>query len=85
MLLQKKKIDDKIKKMGEVKGIVAGCDKDTYNVGYYNGLEYALALLEEREPEFMMYDGKGGDSNEKEEKKVIVKGGYISKRRKTSE
>lgn len=31
---------------------------DDYNCGIYNGLELALAVLEEREPEFVFFDKK---------------------------
>lgn len=31
---------------------------DDYTVGVYNGLELALAVLEDREPEFKFYDKK---------------------------
>lgn len=30
--------------------------KDEYMAGYYNGLESALSLLENREPEHIIYD-----------------------------
>jgi hypothetical protein len=48
----KKQIDD-LKNMVDVKGTDGNWNYDPYMQGLYNGLEFALSIMESREPNFM--------------------------------
>lgn len=56
MFKSKKKLE-KITKMAneilETQGQGGNYNKDTYMTGLYNGIEYVLSLLEEREPKYV--------------------------------
>lgn len=43
---------DSLVNICEIQGTNGNWNYDNYNVGLYNGLEMALALLEEREPKY---------------------------------
>lgn len=49
------KIDkiDMLKNMKDIQGSKGNIDQGDYMVGLYNGLELAIATLEDREPEFV--------------------------------
>lgn len=49
----KKSKTKQIKKIKEIQKQNIDRTKDDYTVGVYNGLELAVAILEEREPEFV--------------------------------
>lgn len=54
--------------------------KDEYSAGFYNGLEFAVALFDGREPEYLSI-GKEPDVVEKEQKKGRTKvSGIITRR-----
>ena len=47
-----KKQVDKVRQMVEVQGLHGNWNFDPYMQGLYNGLEFALSLMEKREPIF---------------------------------
>lgn len=46
------KLIDSVKEMRDVQGMNGNWNFDPYMQGLYNGLEFAVALLEKREPVF---------------------------------
>ena len=46
---------DYIKELKDAK-MVCLSQNDNYNRGMYNGIEYVLALMEDREPEYLLED-----------------------------
>lgn len=70
----------KIKQIKTVQSSIETCTKDEYTIGYYNGLEYALCILENREPNYKMWDRERGDDNGRELEKPKTKSGYIKRK-----
>lgn len=52
MIANKKRVKE-LKRIRELQRQALETDTDDYMVGLYNGLEFAVAILENREPEFL--------------------------------
>lgn len=74
----KNKLSENLKQIKSVQKAVQSCTEDEYTIGYYNGLEYVLSLFEKREPNYKMYENKGGEKHENIEK-PRTRSGYIKK------
>lgn len=54
------------------KNMLVNC-QDDYNIGMYNGMEYALSVLENRKPEYFVLVGEKEEKQE-EKKRTLITG-----------
>lgn len=81
MIANKKRVKE-LKRIRELQRQALETDTDDYMVGLYNGLEFAVAIMEDREPVFETTVAKETDVIEHEEEKGrTVKSGIIKRRR----
>lgn len=68
-----------IVKMMQTAKLDAERTKDIYKIGFYNGLEYALSCVEDREPNYMIMETEVEEMEDKQEqeKKRTVYSGII--------
>lgn len=61
-----------IKNLYAAKDMLVNC-QDDYNIGMYNGMEYALSVLENRKPEYFVLVGENEEKQE-EKKRTLITG-----------
>lgn len=69
MLGKNKTINERIENIKAGQKMLVNC-QDEYNVGMYNGIEYALAILEGRDPRYFV---AVGEKEVREDEKVEQK------------
>lgn len=79
MIANKKRVKE-LKRIRDLQKQALETDADEYMVGLYNGLEFAVAIMEDREPVFEATVSKETDVIEcEEEKGRTVKSGIIKR------
>ena len=68
MIANKKRVKD-LKRIRELQRQALETDTDDYMIGLYNGLEFAVAIMEDREPIFEITVSKETEVIEHEEEK----------------
>ena len=77
MIANKKRVKE-LKRIRELQRQALETDTDDYMVGLYNGLEFAVAIMEDREPVFETTVTKEADVIEREEENGrTIKSGII--------
>lgn len=79
MIANKKRVKE-LKRIRDLQKQALETDADDYMVGLYNGLEFAVAIMEDREPVFETIISKETEVIEHEEEKGrTVKSGIIKR------
>ena len=79
MIANKKRVKE-LKRIRELQKQALEVDTDDYMVGLYNGLEFAVAIMEDREPVFEAAVSKETEVIEcEEEKGRTIKSGIIKR------
>lgn len=79
MIANKKRVKE-LKRIRDLQKQALETDADEYMVGLYNGLEFAVAIMEDREPVFETTISKETEVIEHEEEKGrTVKSGIIKR------
>nr|DAG53325.1 MAG TPA: hypothetical protein [Caudoviricetes sp.] len=80
MIVNKKRVKE-LRRIRDLQKQALETDADDYMVGLYNGLEFAVAIMEDREPVFETTVSKETQVIEHEEEKGrTVKSGIIKRR-----
>lgn len=69
MIANKKRVKE-LKRIRELQRHALEIDTDDYMIGLYNGLEFAVAIMEDREPVFETTVSKETEVIEREEEQI---------------
>lgn len=68
------RIKSMINTIQSAKEMISSSCNDEYNVGMYNGMEYALSVLEGRKPEYFVLTNEEEKTEQETKQRTVVTG-----------